>query len=121
MKRIIIVTGDNVHQIYNAKVKIKSNYTLIDYPETERFHPKEMAQKIRDLINKNKNEIYLITTFSSDILNLIGFMIKEKEIGYEEAEVFTATDGDIIHSNYCEEGYLIDYPIEFLSWVTDED
>lgn len=121
MKRIIIVTGDNVHQIYNAKVKIKSDYTLIDYPEAEGFHPKKMAQKIRNLINKNKNEIYLITTFNIDILNLIGFMIEEKEIGYEEAEVFVATNGDIIHSTYCEEGYLMDYPIDFLSWMPDEE
>ena len=94
----------------------------IDYDKKEARSPKEQAKYIMDIIenimkDKKSNNVFVVYTVHSDILNCIGSKIAYKKIPSGIIKVIMFDKDSIKESKYDSSGFLTNWPIGFLSWT----
>ena len=122
MKNIILITGDNVDLI-NDEVKKNVNDAdfYIKFPENNK-HPKVWSAELREYIKScDSGTNIIISSFSEILLNLLGYMIYKKELNCNNVKIIINSKKFNTVCTYDEEGYLVNYPFDYLGWILDEE
>lgn len=122
MGRVILISGDNLELIKGEVRKcLKETDFYIKFPENNK-HPKVWSRELRESIKAYVSCIdIIIGSFSEATPNLLGDMIYKKELDYDKVEMRIISEKFNITCTYDKEGYLNNYPIDYLGWYDDED
>lgn len=115
MNRIMIITGDNKELIESKIDSIKDSYECmlyIPFPE-EGKRASIWGKDLRYLLKQDIDQI-CISTFSEDLLGIIGHMIFKKELDENKVIVKIIMNNNEIDARYDDEGFIENFPNDYL-------